>query len=73
MSEAWVVNASPLIAARRCAAAHGVPIIGTLGVVLRSKERGLLHEARPIVRNLIDAGMFLNEQFAEQALKSVGE
>ena len=61
------------LAARRCAAAHGVPVIGTLGVVLRSKVRGLLHEARPTVRSLIDAGMFANEELVDRALKSVGE
>ena len=33
-------------AARRCAAAHNVPVIGTLGIVLRSKQKRLIESAR---------------------------
>jgi len=60
-------------AARRCAAAHNVPVIGSLGVALRCKRCGLIDEARPLVHRLIEAGMFLDERFVERMLKSVGE
>jgi predicted nucleic acid-binding protein len=40
-------------AARRCAAAHRVPVIGTLGVVLRAKQHRQIESARPLVKELI--------------------
>jgi predicted nucleic acid-binding protein len=60
-------------AARRAAAAHNVPVIGTLGIVLRSKQKRLIESARPLVSELVAAGMFLNDEFANQVLASVGE
>ncbi len=53
--------------------AHGVPVIGSLGIVLRSKERGVLDEARPLVAKLIDAGMYVEEGLVTHALRSIGE
>ncbi len=67
----WVVLDD--LAARRCAMAHDVPVIGTLGVVLRAKARRVIDEARPIVRRLLEAGMFLDQAFLEDALRAVGE
>ncbi|MDO8794473.1 MAG: DUF3368 domain-containing protein [Vicinamibacterales bacterium] len=48
-------------------------VIGSLGVVLRSKQRGLLNEARPWVTKLIEAGMFVDGRLLGLALESVGE
>jgi predicted nucleic acid-binding protein len=61
------------LAARRCAASYGLRVIGSLGVVLRSKRRGLLDQARPWVTKLIEAGMFVDSTLLEQALNNVGE
>jgi predicted nucleic acid-binding protein len=60
-------------AARRCAAAHNMPVIGTLGVVLRSKEKRLVESARPLVSELVAVGMFLDDEFVDRVLASVGE
>jgi len=60
-------------AARRCAAAHNVPVIGTLGIVLRSKQKGLIGNVRPLVSELVAAGMFLDDEFLDRVLVSVGE
>jgi predicted nucleic acid-binding protein len=60
-------------AARRCAAAHNVPVIGTLGIVLRLKEKRLIESARPLVSELVSAGMFLDDDFVDGVLASVGE
>ena len=46
-------------AARRCALAHGVPVVGSVGMVLRSTKNGNLDVARPIIERLIATGMFL--------------
>jgi predicted nucleic acid-binding protein len=44
-------------AARRCAAGHGIPVIGSLGIILRSKRLGHVDRARPLIVDLIGAGM----------------
>jgi len=60
-------------AARRCAAAQKVPVIGTLGVVLRAKKNQQIESARPLVKKLMAAGMFLDDEFADRVLASIGE
>ncbi|HEY9422206.1 MAG TPA: DUF3368 domain-containing protein, partial [Thermoanaerobaculia bacterium] len=35
------------LAARRCAEVLGIPFTGTLGLVLRAKQKGILPAARP--------------------------
>ena len=59
-------------AARRCAVAHDVPVIGTLGVVLRSKKHRQIGNARPLVKELIAAGMFLDDEFVDRVLRALG-
>jgi predicted nucleic acid-binding protein len=59
--------------ARRCAGALGVPAFGTLGVVLRAKRAGTVPLARPVLEELVHAGMWLNEATVIEALRSVGE
>lgn len=60
-------------AARRCAVAHNVPVIGTLGGVLRSKKNRHIDRARPLVKDLMSAGMFLDNEFVDRVLEAVGE
>jgi predicted nucleic acid-binding protein len=60
-------------AARRCAAAHTVPVIGTLGIVFRAKVHHQITSARPLVEKLIAAGMFLDDDFMHGVLASIGE
>jgi predicted nucleic acid-binding protein len=59
--------------ARRCAQALGLPIIGTLGVVLRAKRQGLIGEARPMIEDLRRAGLYLTDEIVEGALAHLGE
>lgn len=61
------------LAARRCAAALGIPVRGTLGLVLTAKQRGLIPAARPILLQLRQAGMFLSDRVMNQALALTGE
>ncbi|MDE0553239.1 MAG: DUF3368 domain-containing protein [Candidatus Poribacteria bacterium] len=57
--------------ARACARSFGVPVIGTLGVVLRAKRRGLVTSASKIIRELSYAGLYLDDQFVRAVLKQV--
>jgi len=61
------------LAARRCAVALGIPVRGTLGLVLTAKQRGTIPAARPILGQLRDSGMYLSERVMNQALALVGE
>jgi predicted nucleic acid-binding protein len=61
------------LAARRCAAVLGIPVRGTLGLALTSKQRGIIPEARPIIERLRHAGMYLSDRVMQQALALVGE
>jgi predicted nucleic acid-binding protein len=40
------------LAGRRCAEAHGIPLIGTLGIVILAKRIGRIAEARPVIEEL---------------------
>jgi len=40
------------LAARRCAAVLGIPVQGTLGLVLTAKQRGKIPAARPVLAQL---------------------
>lgn len=61
------------LAARRCARSLGLPRIGTLGIVLLCRHRGVLPAARPVVEALCDAGLRLKPALVEEALARVGE
>ncbi|NEP83513.1 MAG: DUF3368 domain-containing protein, partial [Okeania sp. SIO3B3] len=61
------------LAARRCATALGIPVRGTLGLVLTAKQRGIIPLARPIVQQLRQSGMYLSDRVINQALILVGE
>lgn len=60
-------------AARICAQALGLPIVGTLGLALRAKTRGEVRLAAPIVEELRKAGLYLSDRLIREALSVVGE
>jgi predicted nucleic acid-binding protein len=61
------------LAARRCSEVLGIPFTGTLGVVLRAKQKGVLPAARPAIEKLLAAGMYLSGKIIDQALALVDE
>jgi predicted nucleic acid-binding protein len=61
------------LAARRCANSLGIPIRGTLGLILTAKRRGVIPQARPVLEQLRAAGMYLSDSVMNRALKTVGE
>jgi predicted nucleic acid-binding protein len=61
------------LAARRCADALGIPVRGTLGLVLLGKKRGQVPAARPVLEALRGAGMYLSSSVLDRALKMVDE
>ncbi|MBF0463320.1 MAG: DUF3368 domain-containing protein [Magnetococcales bacterium] len=61
------------LAAHHCAATLGIPVRGTLGIVLIAKKRGMIPLARPIMEALLAHGMYLSRSVLDQALTRVGE
>ena len=61
------------LAARKCAASLGIPVRGTLGIVLTAKQRGVIPKARPVIEDMMAAGLYLSKPVLDQALQRVGE
>ncbi len=60
-------------AARAAARALGVPLIGTLGVVIRAKRRGLVPSASSVIADLRAAGLYLDDTVVRVTLERIGE
>ncbi len=61
------------LAARRLAYALKIPILGTLGLLLRAKNRGLIPQIRPLVKALQDHEFRASARFIEGILAAAGE
>jgi len=60
--------------ARQMARRLGVPVTGTLGVLLRAKQVGLILELRPLVTRLqSEGGYYIDSDLIEKALLAAGE
>jgi predicted nucleic acid-binding protein len=59
--------------ARTCAKAIGVPVIGSLGIIVRAKNQGLLTSASDATRALRNVGLYLDDDVLRRVLQSVGE
>jgi predicted nucleic acid-binding protein len=59
--------------ARACAKAFGVPMIGTLGVVLRAQRKGVIPSAADVLRALRAVGFYLDDETVHTALRRMGE
>ena len=60
-------------AARKCAGVLGVAVKGTLGLALLAKKRNRVAEARALVEELRQAGLYLSDALIQEALRLVGE
>ena len=60
-------------AARTCAKALGIEVMGTLGVVLRAKKKAIIPSAADVLKALRTAGLHLDDNMARSALEGVGE
>ena len=58
-------------AARRCARALSIPVIGTLGIILRARQTRLVPAAAPILKELLGAGFHLQDEVIRTALHEI--
>lgn len=59
--------------ARQAASRAGIAVIGTLGVMLRAKEAGLVGQLEPFVDALSAAGMWMSPQIRGRILALADE
>lgn len=59
--------------ARKVAQVNGISIVGSLGVLLRAKETGLVGTVRPFVERIRMAGLFYSETLTNEVLQLAGE
>lgn len=59
--------------ARRCARSLGVPTLGTCGLIILAKRRGVVGAAAPCLEALRAAGLWLSDGLIRAVLKEAGE
>jgi len=59
--------------ARALAERHGVPVLGSLRVVVIAKERGLIRNAKPALEKLRGVGAFVSDELIDRAIALAGE
>lgn len=61
------------LAARKFAITFQIPLLGTLGILLRAKRAGLIGSLRPDLQALDEAGANLSQTVIDHALKLADE
>jgi predicted nucleic acid-binding protein len=59
--------------ARRLASHLGLPVLGTLGILLRAKARGLVPQVRPLLQMLHEQDFRMSEQLFDAIVAAAGE
>jgi predicted nucleic acid-binding protein len=58
---------------RRLARARGLPVVGTLGVLLAGKQAGLLGAVNPIIDEMVRQGRHISASLRARVLRAAGE
>jgi len=59
--------------ARRVAVAHGLPIVGTLGVLLVARQTNLIPAIRPVIDQMIAQGRRISPALRAMLIRAAGE
>ncbi len=59
--------------ARRFAERMGLPLSGTLGVLLLAKEEKVISAVAPVLRKIQEAGLYFHSELIERVLQLAGE
>jgi len=59
--------------ARKCAALFDIPLIGSLGLIVLAKRKGLLNMAKPAIEQLISVGLYIDSAMLTRILIRIGE
>lgn len=69
-AEVVIVDDRP---ARRLALGLGLPVVGTMGILLRAKRTDFIPSVRPLLEKLLDVGFRLSPAIREKVLTDAGE
>jgi len=58
---------------RACAVDLGLSVLGTLGLLVRAREQGLVDRVRPLTDALLASGYFLARALVDRTLAAIGE
>ncbi|MDR1779895.1 MAG: DUF3368 domain-containing protein [Tannerella sp.] len=61
------------IMGRRYAKQLGLKLTGTLGILLRAKEKGLIEAIAPLISDLIKNGVWISSELIKVVLEKAGE
>jgi len=59
--------------ARKYAHYLGLTITGTLGVIVKAKQKGLLKNVKPVIDDMIEKGFWIDNKLYSTVLKNAGE
>jgi len=59
--------------ARKIAKKLGINVIGTVGIILLAKKKGIIKELKPVLEKLRKKGFYLDEELINKVLKETGE
>ncbi len=59
--------------ARKCAELFDIPLIGTLGLVVLAKRKGLIPLAKPFIEHLVAVGLYIDSNILDRILIGIGE
>ena len=60
-------------AARKTAQYLGLCITGTMGVLIKAKQEGLIDRVKPLIEGLIGHGLFISDRVKQEILSIAGE
>lgn len=61
------------LSARKIAAMMDLPIIGTVGLLMAAKERGIIQQIKPLLDEMIAKGIRYGDRFYRRIMKETGE
>lgn len=59
--------------ARKIAELNGINIIGSLGILLLGKQRGLIKKIKPILKKIKESDLYISDKLLDKVLKYSGE
>lgn len=59
--------------ARKCAHTFGIPLRGTVGIILLAKKKNIISKASPLIESLINSGLRFDTDWITKALELVNE
>ena len=59
--------------ARKCAKLFDVKLMGTIGLVLKAKQVGLIDKVKPVFTQLVQSGLYIDPRLIEKILNFIKE